>query len=128
MPVIKKRAAASKKQSRQEIEAITNSLSTFMSANRKIITIVLACAAAAVLFFSGYALKASFDEKSAGPLFAGAYEVYVQAAGSDGDYSRALDLFRSIQKKYPASVSGASAAYYAGNMRVARGSASLLPS
>ncbi len=121
MPTIKKRASASKKQSGQEIAAITGSVSAFMAANRKIMMIVLSCFAVAILVVSGYSLKVSLDEQNAGPLFASAFEAYSQAASSNGDYTRPLDLFRNVQKKYPASVSGASAAYYAGNSLMAMG-------
>ncbi len=121
MPTIKKRASASKKQSGQEIAAITGSVSAFMAANRKVITIVLSCFAAAVLLAWGFSLKCSLDEQNAGPLFASAYDTYSQAAGSNGDYAKALGLFRNVQKKYPGSISGAAAAYYAGNCLMAAG-------
>ncbi len=115
MPTIKKKAYAGKKQTETEIVTLAQKVSKFISADKKIFTITLSVLAAILLSAGGYLLKLSMDEQSAGPLFAAAYELYKPAGGSNADYARALDLFRTIHKKYPSSVSGKISGYYAGN-------------
>jgi tetratricopeptide (TPR) repeat protein len=121
MSTVKKRSSASRKQPGQEIESIANMVSSFLSANRKIITIITAGLAAVIIIVSAYTVKRSMDEQHAAPLLASAYEVYMRANGSSAEYARALELFRAVQKKYPSSLSGAIAAYHAGNCLMSLG-------
>jgi tetratricopeptide (TPR) repeat protein len=116
MPNIKKRSRASRNQPEQELSSIANRMSSFLAANRNILTAIAAGLAAVVLIAAIYSLKRSRDERNAAPLLASAYEAYERADASGGaDYAKALDLFQSVQKKYPSSMSGATAAYYVGN-------------
>lgn len=123
MATVKKRSSASRsrKQPEQKIESIANTIVLFLSQNRKSITIIAAGLAAVILIVSAYTLKRSMDEQHAAPLLASAYEVYSQASGSSDQYTKALELFRAVQKQYSSSLSGKIAAYHAGNCLMSLG-------
>jgi tetratricopeptide (TPR) repeat protein len=118
MPTIKKKGFAVKKQSEQEILTIAHTVSAFVSSYKKQFTIAVSSLAAILVIIAGYWLIKSLEEQKAAPLVATAYEYYKPAAGANVDYSKALSLFREVQKKYPGSKSGAIAQYYIGNCLV----------
>jgi len=118
MPTIKKKGFTVKKQSEQEILTIAHTISAFVSSYKKQLTIAVSSLAAILLIIAGYWLVKSLEEQKAAPLVATAYEYYSPAAGANVDYSKALSLFREVQKKYPGSKSGAIAQYYIGNCLV----------
>ncbi len=118
MPTIKKRGTTIKKQSEQEILTIAHTISAFLSSYKKQFTIAVSSLAALLLIIAGYWLVKSLEEQKAATLIATAYEYYSPAAGANVDYSKALSLFREVQKKYPGSKSGAIAQYYIGNCLV----------
>ncbi len=118
MPTIKKRGYATKKQPEQEIVTIANKFSAFTAANRKVLTIGAWALVAILVLGGGYSLMRSMREQKAAPLVASAYEQYSPDRGAAPDYAKALDLFRSAQKQYPSTMSGAIAQYYVGNCLV----------
>ena len=118
MPTIKKKGLAVKKQPEQEILTIAHTVSAFVSSYKKQFTIAVSSLAAILVIIAGYWLVKSLEEQKAAPLVATAYEYYSPAAGANVDYSKALSLFREVQKKYPGSKSGAIAQYYIGNCLV----------
>jgi tetratricopeptide (TPR) repeat protein len=118
MPTIKKRGSAVKKQTEQEILTIAHTVSAFVSSYKKQFTIAVSSLVAILVIIAGYWLVKSLEEQKAAPLVATAYEYYSPAAGANVDYSKALSLFREVQKKYPGSKSGAIAQYYIGNCLV----------
>lgn len=121
MPIVKKRSFASRKQPDREFGSRESMFSSFFSKNRRSIVIITAVLAALIVIVSAYSLKRSMDEQRAAPLLASAYDVYSRAGGSAAEYSRALELFRAVQKQYSSSPSGAAAAYYAGNCLMSLG-------
>ncbi len=121
MQTIKKKAYAAKPQQEQEIVTLANEVSKAVTANRKLITIVAAVLAAVLLVIGGVSLKRSSDEKNAAPLLDAAYGTYNPRSGSVPDYAKALELFRDIHKKYPSTLSGSMAAFYAANCLVSLG-------
>ncbi len=116
MPTIKKRGnAAKKRQPDQEIRTLAHNVSEFMAAHRKNLTIVAAALAAVLIIVAGLRILRSVQEQKAAPLLNSAYGYYSSSRGTDADFARALDLFRSVQKQYPSTGSGAIAQYYIGN-------------
>lgn len=120
MATIKKKAYAkkgyaAKKKPDQELLALAQNMSGFMTANRKTITIAASVLAALLVLFAAFSFKKSLDEQNAGPLLAAAYEQYTRNTGPSADYAKALDLFRAVHKKYPSTTSGTIAAYYYAN-------------
>jgi len=118
MPTIKKKGFAVKKQSEQEILTIAHTVSAFVSSYKKQFTIAVSSLAAILVIIAGYWLVKSLEEQKAAPLVVTAYEYYSPAVGANVDYSKALSLFREVQKKYPGSKSGVIAQYYIGNCLV----------
>ena len=118
MPTIKKRGSAAPSQPEQEIVTIAHIVSGFLAKYRKQFTIAVSVLAVIIVFWAGSAMMRSQQEQKAGPLVAAAYEVYSPANGTAGNYGKALELFRDIQKKHSATKSAAIAQYYAGNCLV----------
>ncbi len=121
MQTIKKKAYVAKPNQEQEIVTMAHEVTSFVSANRKILTIVAAVIAGALLLAAGVSFKRSFDEQKAGPLFEAAYSLYNPRSGSAPDFAKALELFRNAHKQYPSSMSGRMAALYAANCLAALG-------
>lgn len=115
MPTIKKRGYASPKQNEQEIVTIFHAVSDVLTKYRKQLTIALAVLMAAVVIGSAYAILRARQEQKASPLVAAAYELYSPSGNAAPDDQKALELFREVRNKYPHTVSGAIAQYYAGN-------------
>ena len=116
MPTIKKRGnAAKKRQPEQEIRTLAHNVSEFMAAHRKNFTVIIAALAAVLIIVAGLRIMRSVQEQKAAPLVASAYGYYSSSRGTDADFAKALDLFRSVQKQYPSTGSGAIAQYYIGN-------------
>ncbi len=118
MRTIKKRGYASPKQPEQEIMTLAHTVSVFLTKYRKQFVIAISALAGVIVLAAGYAIMKAQQEQNASPLVAAAYEYYNPSNGSAGDYGKALDLFREVQKKYPSTESGAIAQYYAGNSLV----------
>ncbi len=118
MPTIKKRGYASPKQQEQEILTIAHTVSSALSPYRKAISLALAIIAAVVVIGAVYSIVRSQQEQKASPLVAAAFEAYGRSGAAGPDYQKALELFRDVRKKYPNTVSGAIAQYYAGNCLV----------
>lgn len=116
MPTIKKRGnAAKKREPEQEIRTLAHNASEFMSAHKKNFTIIVAAFAAVLIVVAGLRFIQSMQEQKATPLVASAYSYYSPVQGTSADFAKALDLFRSVQKQYPSTRSGAIAQYYIGN-------------
>lgn len=116
MPTIKKRGnAAKKRQPEQEIRTLAHNASEFVAAHRKNFTIIVAAFAAVLIVVAGLRFLRSIQEQKAAPLVDSAYGYYSPSRGTGADFSKALDLFRSVQKQYPSTGSGAIAQYYLGN-------------
>jgi tetratricopeptide (TPR) repeat protein len=116
MPTIKKRGnAAKKRDSEQEIRTLAHNASEFLAAHRKNFTIIVSGLAVALILLVGYRIMQSMQEQKATPLVASAYGYYSSSQGTGADYVKALELFRSVRKQYPATRSGAIAQYYIGN-------------
>jgi tetratricopeptide (TPR) repeat protein len=118
MLTIKKRGYAAPKQPEQEIVTIAHIISSFLAKYKRQFTIAGAAFAAVVVLAGGYALVRAQQEQKAEPLVAAAYEVFSPSNGAPGDYGKALDLYRDIQKKYSGTRSAAIAQYYVGNCLV----------
>jgi tetratricopeptide (TPR) repeat protein len=118
MLTIKKRGFAAPSQPEQEIVTIAHTVSAFLAKYKRQFTIAGSAVAAIVVLAAGYALMNAQQEQKAEPLVAAAYEVYSPANGVAGDYGKALDLYRDIQKKYSGTKSAAIAQYYVGNCLV----------
>ena len=115
MPVIKKRSKQSRKYSATEIKGLTHELSEFLAPYKKrIITVALFLAAVTVISGGYLFLQYSWD-KQASPLLNEAYEYYSPASGVPADYAKALERYRTIQKDYSSTTSGAIAQYYVAN-------------
>jgi len=121
MQTIKKKAFGAKPNQEQEIVTMAHGVSNFVAANKKIIAIVGAVLAGALLLTAGVSFKRSFDEQKAGPLFEAAYSRYSPRSGSNSDFAKALELFRDVHKQYPSSMSGRMAALYEANCLAALG-------
>lgn len=117
MPTIKKRGSSNKKPE-QEIITLAHTAADFSSKYRKQVTIAVSVIAVALVLFVGYSLMRSQQERKAAPLLSAAYELYSPSNGTAGDYQKALEQFREIQKKYSGTKNGAIAGYYAGNCLV----------
>jgi tetratricopeptide (TPR) repeat protein len=115
LTIKKKGTAAVRQQPEQEIVTLAHKVSDFMSKYRKLFTIVVSACAAVIVLGVGYFLLQARQEQAAEPLVAVAYDHYSPANGSTGDYRKALELFRDVQKNYAGTRSGAIAQYYAGN-------------
>jgi tetratricopeptide (TPR) repeat protein len=115
MPTIKKRGSAAVRQPEQEIVTLAHHITAFMSKYRKQFTFILSACAAVFVLGAGYYLVRAQHEQKAEPLVAAAYEYYSPANGAGGDYRKALELFRDVQKKYSGTRSAAISQYYAGN-------------
>jgi tetratricopeptide (TPR) repeat protein len=115
MPTIKKRGYAAKRQPEEEIRTLAHKVSGFAAAHRKNFTVVFSILAGVLILAAGYRLTRSLQEQRAAPLVASAYGYYSPAQGLGPDYARALELFRTVQKQYPSTMSGAIAQYYIGN-------------
>jgi tetratricopeptide (TPR) repeat protein len=115
MQTIKKKGYAAPKQPEQEIITIAHIVSDFLAKYRKQFTVSVSVLAVIIVLWAGFALMRSQQEQKAGPLVAAAYEIYSPANGAAGDYAKALELYRGIQKKYPGTKSAAIAQYYVGN-------------
>ncbi len=115
MPTIKKRGYAKKQQPEQEIVTIAHRVSDLASQYRKPVLIVTTVIVALLLITGVYSLTRSMKEQKAAPLFASAYGAYSASTGAAPNYARALELFRTVNKNYPSTKSGAIAQYYIGN-------------
>jgi tetratricopeptide (TPR) repeat protein len=115
MPTIKKRGSADVKHPEQEIVTLAHKVTAFMSKYRKQFTVVASACAVVIVLGTGYFLMRAQQERKAEPLVAAAYEYYSPTNGAGGDYRKALELFRDVQKKYAGTRSAAIAQYYAGN-------------
>jgi tetratricopeptide (TPR) repeat protein len=118
MPTIKKRGYAAPRQPEQEIVTIAHIVTDFLTKYRKQFTVIVSVLAVITVLWSGYAIMHARQEQKAAPLIAAAYDVYRPASGAAGDYGKALELFRDVQKKYSGTKSAAIAQYYAGNCLV----------
>jgi tetratricopeptide (TPR) repeat protein len=118
MPTIKKRKYAAKNDQEQEILTLAHKVSAFYATYKKQFVIAAAAIIAILVIIAGYSLLRSQQEQKAAPLVAIAYEYYSPASGVGADYSKALGLFRDIQKKYSGTMSGSIAQYYIGNCLV----------
>ena len=115
---IKKRGYASPKQPEQEIMTIAHTVSAFLAKYRKHFVIAVSALAGVIVLAAGYAIMKAQQEQKASPFVATAYEYYNPSNGSAGDYGKALDLYREVQKKYPNTESGSIGKYYCGNCPV----------
>jgi tetratricopeptide (TPR) repeat protein len=116
MPTIKKRGnAAKKREPEQEIRTLAHNASEFMAAHRKNFTIIVAAFAIVLIIVAGLRLMRSMQEQKATPLVTSAYSYYSPSQGTGADYTKALELFRSVRNQYPSTRSGAIAQYYIGN-------------
>ena len=119
---IKKKGQDAKHHQEQGIETVFNSVSGVLSTYRKQLVIAASIVAAVLVIVGGFSLVRSADERKASPLLAAAYESYTRSSGmSAADTTKALELFRSVQKKYSGTMSGANAQYYIGNCLVELG-------
>jgi tetratricopeptide (TPR) repeat protein len=121
MVTIKKKAYAAPRHEEQEIETLVHKGSDLLARYQKQAAIAAVAAVAVLVLYIAYSLVRSSQEQSAAPLLAAAYDLYRPAEGAAGDYNRALERFREVQKKYPSTESGAAAQYYAGNCLMALG-------
>lgn len=123
MPTIKKRGYAAKKKQQpgQEIVTAANKVSEIARANRKPLTIAGSVIAAVLIIAGLVSLMRSMQEEKAAPLLASAYEIYSPSKGTPPDYTKALELFRDVNKRYSSTRSGAMAQYYAGNCLMSLG-------
>lgn len=119
---IRKKGQDAKHHQEQGIETILNSVSKVLSTYRKQLVIAASIVAALLVISGGYSLLRSADERKASPLLAAAYESYTRSPGmSSADYAKALELFRTVQKTYSSTMSGAISQYYIGNCLVELG-------
>jgi tetratricopeptide (TPR) repeat protein len=119
---IRKKGQDAKTHQEQGIVTILNKVSEVLSDYRKQFIVVASIAAALCVIAGGYSLVRSADERKASPLLAAAYESYTRSPGmSAADTTKALELFRNVQKKYSGTMSGAIAQYYIGNCLVELG-------
>ncbi len=112
---IKKKGLDVKNRQEQEITTIVRRVTDVLSAYRKQLLITASILAALLVIAGGYTIMRSADERKAGPLIVAAYEFYSPSDLSTADYGKALELFRSVQKKYSRTMSAAIAQYYIGN-------------
>ena len=115
MPVIKKRVKKSKEYSQEEIKGIAHELFEFIAPYKKRVLIIVVSIAAAAVALGGYLMLQSTWDKKASPLLATAYEYYKPFTGLPPDYSKSLELYRDIQRKYASTRSGAIAQFYVAN-------------
>lgn len=115
MPTIKKKGSAAKQQPEQEFMTIAHHVSSFMTTYKKQFLMALAAVIVVIVLSVGYALLRSMQEQKAAPLVSAAYEYYDPSSGTSADYQKALSLFRTVQKEYSNTMSGAIAQYYVGN-------------
>jgi tetratricopeptide (TPR) repeat protein len=118
MLTIKKKGPAAKINQEQEILTFAHKVTGVLSGYTKQIIIAASALAVVLVISAGYSLMRAQQEKKAAPLVAEAYEYYSPTGGMGADYSKALGLYREIQKKYPNTKSGAAAQYYIGNCLV----------
>ncbi len=115
MPTIKKKGSAAKQQPEQEFMTIAHHVSSFIATYKKQFLMALIAAIVVIVLGVGYALLRSMQEQKAAPLVAAAYEYYDPSSGTSADYQKALGLYRTVQKEYSNTMSGAIAQYYVGN-------------
>jgi tetratricopeptide (TPR) repeat protein len=118
MPTIKKRSNAAPQKSEQEIVTLAHVVTAFLAKYRRQFTIAASAVAAVLVLAAGYSLMKYQQEQKAAPLVAAAYEQFNPANGAPGNYQKALEQFRGVQKKYSGTKSGAVARYYIGNCLV----------
>src|SRR5450759_1422543 len=109
---IRKKGQDAKHHQEQGIVIILNKVSGVLSTYRKQFVIAASIVAALCVIVGVYSLVRSADERKASPLLAAAYESYTRSSGmSVADTTKALELFRNVQKKYSGTMSGAIAQY-----------------
>lgn len=121
MPTIKKRAHAAQSQPEEEIRSLAHKISDLTRAYQKQVAISVSVIIVALVAIATYSFLQNQKERRAAPMVAAAYELYNPAAGSPGDFPRALEAFRDIGKKYSGSLSASIARYYTGNCLMALG-------
>lgn len=122
MPItIKKKAAAAKRQAGPELAGTMHKVAGVLAERRKKLMPVVAAVLAGIVLVAGYSLvQAGRNAKAEAGLMT-AHDYFHPAAGALPDYSKALDLYRDIQKRYSGTRGGATAQYYVGNSLVGLG-------
>lgn len=118
MRTIKKQAYDPKKQPRQEIEGMFQSLLTVYDRYRTHIQVAAAAVLAVAVSLGGYSLYQGSNERKASALLTPALAIY---SSSQPDLEKAVELFREVRKEYPRTLSGFLAHYYEGNCLADRG-------
>jgi tetratricopeptide (TPR) repeat protein len=112
---IKKKTYVTKQTQEQEVATIMNKVTSVLTAYRKQVVIAVSLIIALLVIIGGYSIMRSADDRKAQALLSTAYESYSTAGSMPADYGKALELFRSIQKKYSGTMGAAISQYYAGN-------------
>ncbi len=112
MRTIKKQAYDPKKQPKQEIEGVLQSLLTVFGRYRMHVQAAVAAVLVVLIAFGSYSLYQTNGERKASALLAPALDVY---SAPQPDLEKAVELFREVRKKYPRTLSGSIARYYEGN-------------
>lgn len=118
MRTIKKQAYEAKKQPKQDIEGIFQSLIAIYGRYRMHVQVAAAAVLILLIGLGGYSLYQSSNERKASALLAPALDVY---SSPQPDLEKAAELFREVRKEYPRTLSGSIARYYEGNCLADRG-------
>jgi len=118
MHTIKKKGFATSNQTEPQLMTLANKARDLVSLHQKNLTIAAAVIAAVLVIAAGYTLFQSSNDKKASALLAAAKGFYQEQAGVAPDYTKALALYRDVQKNYPHTMSGAIAQFYIGNCLV----------
>lgn len=118
MRTIKKQAYDAKKQPKQEIEGLFQSLLTVYGRYRMHVQAATAAVLILLIALGGYSLYRNSSERKASALLAPALDLY---SSPQPDLEKAAELFRDVRKEYPRTLSGSIARYYEGNCLADRG-------
>jgi len=115
MQSIKKKGPGGKKSHAEpQINTLAHKAADLYSLHSKNISIAVAVIAAMLIIAAAYSLYKGSNDKKASALLATAQDSYHNQAGP-ADYTKALELYRTVLKQYPRTMSGAIAQYYIGN-------------
>ena len=118
MHTIKKKGSATSNQTEPQLMTITNKALDLVSLHQKNLMLAAAVLVAVLVIAAGYTLFQSSNDKKASALLAVAQGTYQDKAGAAPDYAKALEQYRTVQKNYPGTMSGAIAQFYIGNCLV----------
>ena len=120
MRTIKKQGYDAKKQPKQEIEGLLQSLLAVYGRYQTHVQVAMAIVLVVLVAFGGYSLYQNGNERKASALLAPALDVY---SSPQPDLAKAVELFREVRKEYPRTLSGSIAQYYEGNCLAGMGRA-----